>query len=163
MNPLAGPALELTTSESDGVSADHSNGPRDTEPVSDAASGNGELELMSTGESLGDDTHQESPPSSRELTSPLGQLLGVKWPAEPERQGSLMDGSSFEQHCERRQRPLLAFQDVTLNHLQRLGFLVNWTKSCLTPTKSIPYLWLELDSVSMMVRLSQVHQTDLNE
>ncbi len=42
-----------------------------------------------------------------------------------------------------------------LRHLSQLGLRVNWEKSKLSPVQRIPFLGVELDSVSMMARLTE--------
>ncbi|XP_051551621.1 uncharacterized protein LOC127439454 isoform X1 [Myxocyprinus asiaticus] len=49
---------------------------------------------------------------------------------------------------------LCSHRDLVLSHLSRLGLRVNWEKSKLLPVQSISFLGLELDSVSLTVRLT---------
>jgi hypothetical protein len=37
--------------------------------------------------------------------------------------------------------------------LERLGFIVNYKKSMLTPTQSIPFLGFDLDSVNLTISI----------
>lgn len=72
----------------------------DANSVSLAASLEGEFEQMPTEEEVGADASAEPAHFSCELSILLDratQLLGITWPAEPEQQGSLMDGSFYEQ------------------------------------------------------------------
>ncbi len=46
-------------------------------------------------------------------------------------------------------------RDLVLRHLSQLGLLVNWEKSKLSPVQRISFLGVELDSVSMMARLTE--------
>ncbi|KAL0152613.1 hypothetical protein M9458_052336 [Cirrhinus mrigala] len=50
---------------------------------------------------------------------------------------------------------LCAHRDRVLRHLSLLGLQVNWEKSKLSPVQSISFLGRELDSVSMMGRLTE--------
>ncbi len=60
-----------------------------------------------------------------------------------------------EQLCDHR--------DLVLRHLSQLGLRVNWEKSKLSPAQRISFLGVELDSVSMTVRLTEEHaQSVLN-
>ena len=55
-----------------------------------------------------------------------------------------------------RSREEVALQTVQLvSHLSKLGFLINWKKSCPLPSQSIIYLGVELNSARMRARLSQ--------
>ncbi len=46
-------------------------------------------------------------------------------------------------------------RDLVLRHLSQLGLRVNWEKSKLSPVQRISFLGVELDSVSMMARLTE--------
>ncbi len=48
-------------------------------------------------------------------------------------------------------------RDLVLRHLSQLGLRVNWEKSKLSPVQRISFLGVELDSVSMMARLTEEH------
>ncbi|KAL0196760.1 hypothetical protein M9458_005300, partial [Cirrhinus mrigala] len=50
---------------------------------------------------------------------------------------------------------LCEHRDLVLQHLSLLGLQVNWEKSKLSPVQSISFLAIELDSVSMMARLTE--------
>ncbi|XP_033996615.1 LOW QUALITY PROTEIN: uncharacterized protein LOC117490940 [Trematomus bernacchii] len=55
-----------------------------------------------------------------------------------------------------RSREEVALQTVQLvSHLSKLGFIINWKKSCPLPSQSIIYLGVELNSARMRARLSQ--------
>ncbi|XP_073766991.1 uncharacterized protein [Danio rerio] len=49
---------------------------------------------------------------------------------------------------------LTAHRDEVLRHLRLLGLQVNWEKSKLAPVQRISFLGMELDSVTMVARLS---------
>lgn len=44
---------------------------------------------------------------------------------------------------------------LTVKTLTNLGFLINWPKSCLTPSTSVEFLGFEVDTAEMMLRLPQ--------
>ncbi len=50
---------------------------------------------------------------------------------------------------------LVNHRDLVLRHLSQLGLWVNWEKSKLSPVQRISFLGVELDSVSMMARLTE--------
>ncbi|KAL0190634.1 hypothetical protein M9458_013332, partial [Cirrhinus mrigala] len=50
--------------------------------------------------------------------------------------------------------------DLVLQHLSQLGLWVNWEKSKLSPMQRISFLGMELDSVSMMARLTFLQRQD---
>ncbi|KAI2656006.1 Transposon Ty3-G Gag-Pol polyprotein [Labeo rohita] len=50
---------------------------------------------------------------------------------------------------------LCEHRDLVLQHLSLLGLQVNWEKSKLSPVQSTSFLGMELDSVSMMARLTE--------
>ncbi len=54
-------------------------------------------------------------------------------------------------------------RDLVLRHLSQLGLWVNWEKSKLSPVQRISFLGVELDSVSMTVRLMEECSAELPE
>ena len=58
---------------------------------------------------------------------------------------------------------LCVHRDMVLSHLSHLGLRVNWEKSKLTPGQRISFLGMELDSINMTARLTEVRvQSVLN-
>ena len=49
---------------------------------------------------------------------------------------------------------LVSHREALLGHLESLGLSVNWDKSSLTPSQSITFLGIDLDSAAMTARLS---------
>ena len=49
---------------------------------------------------------------------------------------------------------LIEHRAILLDHLENLGITVNWAKSSLNPSQTIPFLGIVLDSQSMTARLS---------
>ncbi|XDV39639.1 hypothetical protein PO909_008842 [Leuciscus waleckii] len=56
---------------------------------------------------------------------------------------------------------LIEHTTVLLDHLENLGLSVNWAKSSLSPSQKISFLGTELDSLSMIARLSPQRAVDI--
>ena len=56
---------------------------------------------------------------------------------------------------------LIEHTTILLDHLEDLGLSVNWAKSSLSPSQKISFLGAELDSLSMIARLSQQRAVDI--
>ncbi|CAM4570104.1 unnamed protein product [Leuciscus chuanchicus] len=56
---------------------------------------------------------------------------------------------------------LIEHMTILLDHLEDLGLSVNWAKSSLSPSQKISFLGTELDSLSMIARLSQQRAVDI--
>ncbi|XDV29293.1 hypothetical protein PO909_032430 [Leuciscus waleckii] len=56
---------------------------------------------------------------------------------------------------------LIEHTTILLDHLEDLGLSVNWAKSSLSPSQKISFLGTELDSLSMIARLSQQRAVDI--
>ncbi|CAM4454824.1 unnamed protein product [Leuciscus chuanchicus] len=56
---------------------------------------------------------------------------------------------------------LIEHTTILLDHLKNLGLRVNWAKSSLSPSQTISFLGTELDSLSMIARLSPQRAVDI--